>query len=1132
MDSLIANSLSDEITDPYGTLAGCVLFSAWHSRQSDDSIVTGMYKNSQIVWDDYPGTKAGFASALLTTKDINNDGEVDILEAETDFTRNTRESSISYLWILSWNGTIGRLINDIDSVTHQSTLVSTDGWYDLVDINRDGIMEIRGEIDHWQKDFPNLNPPTLPSITYSWNGSKYGFFASAHQINENEFYPADLMGVSMHSNVVKNNNNYIYNYSIANQPTSKQSIENIYIGGLRDTSSNYAPAGWHASSSSYVGGRYFYNSTYQLRGTISPGQSLSGFGTVSISPPAIVKYHVQGYRWYGQTATDEEHRNDILTNSVSGYTLGTTDTTQPFVPLNFLDTLKGYITQSRSLGWIGDQQTADKYAALFDSGKAQLQRNDNRTARATLDSVMANSTRDSSTVLTSEAYALIFFNAQYLLSQLPVPPPQYQLTIATIGSGSVSKNPDLTLYDSAMAVQLTATPASGYNFSGWSGDASGSANPMSLTINGNKTITATFTQSTFIITASAGTNGTVTPSGAVSVNSGSSQSFTITPSAGYHIDSVIVDGTNQGAVSSYSFTNVTASHSISASFSINTYTIAATAGSNGSISPSGSVAMNYGANQTFTITANPCYQIDSVIVDGVNQGALSSYTFTNVTANHTIRTVYKINTYTITPTAGSNGSISPSTATSVNCGSSQTFTITPNSCYRVDSLIVDGINQGSLTSYTFTNVAIDHTIRATFVINKDTITASSGSNGTISPSGAVIVSCGSNQTFTVMPNLGYKVSDVLVDGSSVGAVTSYTLSNITVNHTISATFVIDHNLAVPTKFSTIQAAVNFARYGDTVAVSPGSYSESVSITLKDSLTILATGGIDQVTVKGFTVSQSHYTTIKGFIVDATGTGTNAISLDGDVNDNSDITLDANLIRNATGDGVKVSEGNPRLRIVNNRIHNNSKNGITIVDPDLVGGGPHYLINNTIVKNGWNGVNVAAQDIIYLVNNVLSFNGTASGSIGGRYGVQRAAGTGIQAPIKQQSIGGGGGNPSGIRLINNLIIGNNGTVVTTVPKSSKDIGNYTETLDATDSGNLTTAGNEGTGVVGSSNQTFSQVFQSSSPIDLHLKSGSFAINRGVNSWSPPDASAGAIPSKDFEGTTRPQGANVDLGADEY
>jgi hypothetical protein len=69
-----------------------------------------------------------------------------------------------------------------------------------------------------------------------------------------------------------------------------------------------------------------------------------------------------------------------------------------------------------------------------------------------------------------------------------------------------------------------------------------------------------------------------------------------------------------------------------------------------------------------------------------------------------------------------------------------------------------------------------------------TISASAGSNGSISPSGSVTVNQGANQTFTITPSSGFTVSGVTVDGSSVGAVTSYTFSNVQANHSISATF--------------------------------------------------------------------------------------------------------------------------------------------------------------------------------------------------------------------------------------------------------------------------------------------------------------------------------------------------------
>jgi hypothetical protein len=90
----------------------------------------------------------------------------------------------------------------------------------------------------------------------------------------------------------------------------------------------------------------------------------------------------------------------------------------------------------------------------------------------------------------------------------------------------------------------------------------------------------------FTIAASAGTNGSISPSGIVSVTQGSSQSFNITPAAGYTIASVTVDGANQGAINSYTFSNVQANHSISATFAIMTACSAAPAEPTGLASPS------------------------------------------------------------------------------------------------------------------------------------------------------------------------------------------------------------------------------------------------------------------------------------------------------------------------------------------------------------------------------------------------------------------------------------------------------------------------------------------------------------------------------------------------------------------
>ena len=68
------------------------------------------------------------------------------------------------------------------------------------------------------------------------------------------------------------------------------------------------------------------------------------------------------------------------------------------------------------------------------------------------------------------------------------------------------------------------------------------------------------------------------------------------------------------------------------------------------------------------------------------------------------------------------------------------------------------------------------------------IRATAGAGGSITPSGDVSVRAGANQTFTITPNRGYAVSDVKIDGRSIGAVRSYTFENISASHTIEVQF--------------------------------------------------------------------------------------------------------------------------------------------------------------------------------------------------------------------------------------------------------------------------------------------------------------------------------------------------------
>jgi hypothetical protein len=308
-------------------------------------------------------------------------------------------------------------------------------------------------------------------------------------------------------------------------------------------------------------------------------------------------------------------------------------------------------------------------------------------------------------------------------------------------------------------------------------------------VTGDHTISATFSAGqTYTVEATAGTGGSISPSGSVVVNQGASQVFTITPGTGYRISSVMADNVSAGTVTSYTFSNVTANHTISATFAALTYSITSSAGSGGSISPSGTSTVGYGAGRTFTITPNTGYSVSNVLVDNVSVGAVTSYTFSNVTSSHTISATFAQQSFTITASAGTGGTITPSGSVAATYGSNQGFSITPGTGYNIASVTVDNVSVGAVTSYTFSNISGNHTIAATFVLKTYSLTASSGSGGTVTPSGTTILNHGSGQTYTITPSAGYGVADVLIDNVSVGAVTSYTFSNVTSGHTISASF--------------------------------------------------------------------------------------------------------------------------------------------------------------------------------------------------------------------------------------------------------------------------------------------------------------------------------------------------------
>jgi hypothetical protein len=118
--------------------------------------------------------------------------------------------------------------------------------------------------------------------------------------------------------------------------------------------------------------------------------------------------------------------------------------------------------------------------------------------------------------------------------------------------------------------------------------------------------------STYAVTASASAGGTISPSGAVSVASGATRTFTVTPSAGYSLSNV--GGTCGGTLSGSTYTTraITANCTVTAAFAQATYIVTASTGTGGTINPSGYLSVKSGATQSFTLTPNTGYRAASV----------------------------------------------------------------------------------------------------------------------------------------------------------------------------------------------------------------------------------------------------------------------------------------------------------------------------------------------------------------------------------------------------------------------------------------------------------------------------------------------------------------------------------------
>ncbi|KPA10834.1 outer membrane adhesin-like protein, partial [Candidatus Magnetomorum sp. HK-1] len=443
------------------------------------------------------------------------------------------------------------------------------------------------------------------------------------------------------------------------------------------------------------------------------------------------------------------------------------------------------------------QLTAGDYGEISPSGTLYMEKGENlnvtilpdsnyRIYRLTVDGkAMSSNTTE---------YVFQDINADHRLA-VTFEKALFKIVTGSGDNGSIGPNGEV-MVEKGQSQAFNITPETGYAVEQFLLDMTPiewTGNPFMLTnITEGHQIFVTFTRS-HTLNAQAEENGQIIPSGTFEIAEGNHQPFEIKPDKGYAIDEVLLDNEpveiNQNALTLY---NIQQAHDIKITFKKVFYTIQSMSGVNGIIQPEGNISLQKDSQQAFQILADDGYILDQLHIDGISITSedISNYTFTDITSDHTIAATFKPKKFIIQANAGSHGSVQPSGDIAVNWGDQTIFIVEPASGYSVDQVILDGqpVNLTAGYYYTLKNILANHTFNVSFK-KVYQITAISGTNGQISPSGMILVEKNNDQFFELIPDHGFELARLQIDDTNIVVENlTYTFSNVISDHQLIASY--------------------------------------------------------------------------------------------------------------------------------------------------------------------------------------------------------------------------------------------------------------------------------------------------------------------------------------------------------
>ena len=400
-----------------------------------------------------------------------------------------------------------------------------------------------------------------------------------------------------------------------------------------------------------------------------------------------------------------------------------------------------------------------------------------------------NWTENGTQVSTNANYSFTVTGNRNLVANFEAQPQQYTISVSVNPSngGNVSGG---GIYNQGQSCTVHATANSGYTFINWTENGTQvSTNPnYTFTVTGNRNLVANFQAQTqqYTVSVSANPSNGGNVAGGGTYNQGQSCTVSATANSGFTFVNWTENGTQVSTNANYTFT-VTGNRNLVAHFTTQSFVITAIADPTAGGVVTGSGGYNYGETCTLTATPNAGYTFQRWTKNGTQVSTNPTYSFT-VTESATYTAHFNAQSYTITVAANPNNAGSVSGGGSYTYGQTCTVNASANNSYAFTNWTENGTQVSTNSNYSFT-VTGSRNLVANFAQNTHTIQASAGANGIITPSDTVTVAHGANQSFSMIPDSDYEVHEVYIDGNPVGAISSYTFSNVIADHNIHVTFV-------------------------------------------------------------------------------------------------------------------------------------------------------------------------------------------------------------------------------------------------------------------------------------------------------------------------------------------------------